>query len=140
MDKDLKKITSFIQEHHVMSLATSAGKEVSVCSLFYAYMPEKLSFVVASSDDTLHIKHINENEKIAGNILLETKTVGRIQGVQFFGVFRPLDDKELKKLYFQIFPYAAVMKPKLWQIDVNYFKMTDNQLGFGKKIIYKTKG
>jgi len=28
------------------------------------------------------------------------------------------------------------MNPKLWQIKVNYFKMTDNKLGFGKKLIW----
>lgn len=41
-----------------MSLATSAGSELSVCNLFYAYDEKKISFVVASSDDTTHIKNI----------------------------------------------------------------------------------
>ena len=138
MDKNLKKIESFIKKHHVMSLATSTSDEIGVCSLFYAYIPKKISFIVASSDDTKHIQHIKHNKKIAGNILLETKTIGKIQGVQFLGIFEPLDDKELKKLYFQAFPHALLMKPKLWQIKVKYLKMTDNQLGFGKKIIWKT--
>ena len=137
MDKNLKKIESFIKKHHVMSLATSTSDEIGVCSLFYAYVSKKISFIVASSDDTKHIHHIKHNKKIAGNILLETKTIGKIQGVQFLGIFEPLDDKELKKLYFQAFPYALLMKPKLWQIKVKYFKMTDNQLGFGKKIIWE---
>jgi uncharacterized protein YhbP (UPF0306 family) len=29
------------------------------------------------------------------------------------------------------------MQPKLWQIKVSYFKLTDNRLGFGKKIIWQ---
>jgi uncharacterized protein YhbP (UPF0306 family) len=29
------------------------------------------------------------------------------------------------------------MNPKLWQIKVEHFKLTDNTLGFGKKIIWK---
>ena len=137
MNCDLDKISSFLDEHHVLSLGTSDGSELSVCSLFYTFSKEKISFIVASSDDTLHINHINQNKNIAGNILLETKSIGKIQGVQFRGEFSILEDSELKKLYFKQFPHAIVMKPKLWQIKVDYFKMTDNRLGFGKKIIWQ---
>jgi hypothetical protein len=137
MSKELEKIRSFLDEHHVMSLATASSDELSVCSLFYAFSLDKLSFVVASSDETIHIKHIKENSNIAGNILLETKTVGKIQGVQFRGIFSQAQDIELQELYFKAFPYAAIMKPKLWQIKVNYFKMTDNRFGFGNKIIWQ---
>ncbi|MCK9491666.1 MAG: pyridoxamine 5'-phosphate oxidase family protein [Sulfurimonas sp.] len=132
---DLEKIESFIDKHHVLSLATSDGDELSVCSLFYVY--EDQCFVVASSDDTTHIKHILKNQKVAGNILLETKEVGKIQGVQFQGSFTMLEDKNLKKLYFKKFPYAIAMRAKLWEIKVSYFKLTDNRLGFGKKIIWQ---
>jgi len=129
------KINVFIEKHHVLSLATFLDGEVSVCSLFYAYSKEKHCFVVASSDETTHIKHINKNENIAGNIVLETKKIIKIQGLQFRGNFLNLEDKELKKLYFKTFPSAKIMNPKLWKIEVNHFKMTDNTLGFGKKII-----
>jgi len=137
MSSDLEKISTFLAKHHVMSLATSVADELSVCSLFYVWDEKKLSFVVASSDDTTHIKHIKQNQNIAGNIVLETKTVGKIQGVQFCGRFLELQDDGLKKLYFKTFPHARVMRPKLWQIKVDYFKMTDNRLGFGRKIIWQ---
>ena len=136
MSSDLNKITSFLQKHHVLSLATSNDNELSVCSLFYTFSKERNSFIVASSDETLHINHIKQNKNIAVNIVLETKLIGKIQGVQFRGEFLLLEDSELKKLYFKAFPHAIVMKPKLWQIKVNYFKMTDNTLGFGKKLIW----
>lgn len=137
MDKTLEKIDAFLDEHHVLSLATFFSDEISVCSLFYAYDKNSNSFVVASDDKTLHISHIAQNPKIAGNIVLETKSVGKIQGVQFKGEFFELKDATLKKLYFKKFPYALAMNPKLWQIDVHYFKMTDNRLGFGKKLIWE---
>ena len=137
MDSDLEKIALFLDEHHVMSLATTDFKDLSVCSLFYAYSRDKNTFVVASSDDTTHIEHIKKSAAVSGNILLETKAVGKIQGVQFRARFSPLKDTELKKLYFKNFPYALALSPKLWQIKVNYFKMTDNRLGFGKKIIWQ---
>jgi len=133
---ELEKIDSFLAKHHVLSLATSSGGELSACNLFYAFDVEKLSFVVASSDDTTHIQNIFKNPSIAGTVVLETKIVGKIQGVQFRGEFSLLEDKDLEKLYFSSFPYALVIKPKLWKIKINYFKMTDNTLGFGKKIIW----
>ena len=137
MNENLVKITKFIAKHHVLTLATTDKNELSACSLFYAYCEKSISFIVASSDDTTHISHINKNHNIAGNILLETTTIGKIQGVQFLGEFLPLKNDELKKLYFKQFPHAKLMRPKLWQIKVNYFKMTDNTLGFGKKIIWQ---
>jgi len=137
MNKDLQKITSFLKQHHVMSLATCAEDMLSVCSLFYAYDETTVSFVVASNEETTHIQHIKQNQNIAGNILLETKTVGKIQGVQFFGEFIKPESEKLKEIYFKAFAHAKIMKPKLWQIKVNYFKMTDNRFGFGKKIIWE---
>ncbi|MGE4420360.1 MAG: pyridoxamine 5'-phosphate oxidase family protein [Sulfurimonas sp.] len=134
---DLKKIALFLAKHHVLSLATSDTLELSACNLFYAFDETKLSFVVASSDDTTHIKNIFKNQKVAGTVVLETKIIGRIEGVQFRGEFLELHDEDLKRLYFKTFPYALAMNPKLWQIKVDYFKLTDNTLGFGKKIIWQ---
>jgi len=134
---DIEKIVLFLEEHHVLSLASSADDELSVCSLFYTFSLEKLSFIVASNEETTHIEHIKENSTIAGNIFLETKVIGKIQGVQFRGEFVKLQDSELEELYFKEFAHARVMKPALWQIKVKYFKMTDNTFGFGKKIIWQ---
>lgn len=137
MTKNLQKIQEFLAEHHVLNLATCRDNELSTCSLFYAYDTSTNSFVVASSEDTLHVEHAKQNKYIAGTIVLETKTVGKIQGVQYRGEFTELQDKKLKQLYFKTFPYALVMNPTLWQIKVTYFKMTDNKLGFGKKLIWQ---
>jgi uncharacterized protein YhbP (UPF0306 family) len=133
----LDKIALFLQKHHVMTLATSDKELLSACNLFYAYDGDSISFVVASSDDTTHIRQIMQNPKVAGAVVLETKTVAKIEGVQFRGEFLPLDDDILKKLYFKNFPYALAMNPKLWQIRVDFFKLTNNTLGFGKKLIWQ---
>ncbi|WP_304544247.1 pyridoxamine 5'-phosphate oxidase family protein [Sulfurimonas microaerophilic] len=136
MTQDLEKIEAFIEQHHVMTLATCGHESVSACSLFYAYDKAKRVFVVASSDDTLHIEQIRQNNKVAGNILLETKEVGKIQGLQFRGMFKANSSKEFSRLYFKQFPYALALNPKLWNIEVDFFKLTDNRLGFGKKVIW----
>ncbi|WP_297434225.1 pyridoxamine 5'-phosphate oxidase family protein [Sulfurimonas sp.] len=137
MGNDLEKITAFIEQHHVLSLATSLDNLPSVCSAFYIYDAQSHSFVIASSEETLHIKQVKVNKNVAGNILLETKEIGKIQGLQFFAKMQALEDERLKKSYFKRFPYALALLPKLWQIEVSRFKLTDNRLGFGKKIIYE---
>jgi len=136
MSDDLKKIASFIEQHHVMSLATQSKGEISVCSLFYVYHKALQIFIIASNEETTHIAHIKQNQQVAGNILLETKKVGEIKGLQFRGEFRELFDAKKKLLYFKAFPYAFAMSPKLWQIEVNDFKLTDNALGFGNKLTW----
>ncbi len=137
MQNNLLKIDTFLQKHHVLSLSTTDGLDISACNLFYVFDATCNSFVVASSDETTHVKNILQSPKVAGTIVLETKIVGKIKGVQFRGLFLPLEEDSIKKLYFKHFPYALAMNPKLWQIKINYFKLTDNRLGFGKKIIWK---
>jgi len=136
MDENLQKITTFIEQHHVLSLATFSGVQLSVCSLFYAYSKEHNCFVVASSQETQHIQDIQFHKQIAANIFLETKEIGKIKGLQIKGNFLALEESELKHLYFKRFPYALAMNPQLWKIEVEYFKFTDNRLGFGKKLIW----
>ncbi len=137
MDENLKKVISFLEKHHVLSLATYGEDGLSVCNLFYVFDEQTVSFVIASSDKTLHVQNILKDNSIAGSVVLETKEIGKIQGLQFKGSFESLKDKNLKKLYFKNFPYALALNPTLWQIKVEYFKLTDNRLGFGKKIIWQ---
>lgn len=128
----IEKIERFIGEHHLLSLATT-GERLWCCSMFYAYDPQSVSFIVASDETTEHIKNVAQNIHIAGTVALETKTVGKIQGIQFYGVMETCPE-DLKNLYFKAFPYAIVMNPTLWSIRLDEIKMTDNTLGFGKKV------
>lgn len=132
-----RKIDSFIKKHHLLSLATT-GERLWCCSMFYAYDSESVSFIVASDETTEHMKNVAQNSHIAGTVALETKTVGKIQGIQFSGVMEHCSDG-LKRLYFEVFPYARLMNPTLWTIRLDEVKMTDNTLGFGKKISWKRK-
>lgn len=137
MEANLTKINNFLQKHHLLSLATNSGEGLSVCSLFYVFDKESRSFVVASSLETRHIADVLEQPLVAGSVALETKIVGKIEGVQFRGRMCEVEDERLKMLYMKKFPYAAVMNPKLWSIEVSFFKLTDNKLGFGTKIIWQ---
>jgi uncharacterized protein YhbP (UPF0306 family) len=47
---------------------------------------------------------------------------------------------KLKKAYLKRFPYAIFANTNLWILKINYLKMTDNRLGFGKKLIWQKTG
>lgn len=131
----IEKIEAFISRHHLLSLATM-GERLWCCSMFYAYDSQSISFIVASDETTEHMNNVLQNPHIAGTVALETKTVGKIQGIQFSGVMSKAEKKGYD-LYFKAFPYARIMNPILWRIRLDEIKMTDNTLGFGKKATWK---
>ncbi len=142
MESINKRIIDFINEHHVLTLATSNNNLPYCANCFYAYDNEKNKLIFTSDDNTKHISDIKNNNIIAGSIVLETKTVGKIQGIQFNGIIsKPQDDykKTANKLYLKRFPYAILKNTKLWIVDLTFIKMTDNRLGFGKKLIWNKK-
>jgi len=143
MDGPEKRIVKFIEKHHVLTLATSVNNQPWCANCFYAYLKERNAFVFTSDTDTKHIQDALQNSFVAGSVVLETTAVGKIRGIQFNGIlFKP--DKELlkkvKKAYMKRFPFAQLMKTTLWVLDLGYIKMTDNRLGFGKKVIWKEEG
>jgi uncharacterized protein YhbP (UPF0306 family) len=136
MPKTLEKIELFLSKHHLLSLATAADNRPQSASLFYAYDAGKVAFVVASEIKTEHIQNVLVNERVSGTVALETSEVGKIEGIQFKGRMQKLTCKE-GALYFERFPYARVMNPELWRIELEQIKLTDNRLGFGKKLYWQ---
>lgn len=132
MDEKIKK---FIAKHHLLSLATF-GESLWCCSAFYAFDADAAVFILASEEQTVHIQNSKLNTRVAGTIAHETKVVGKIQGIQFVGTISTVEDKREKALYLKRFPYALAMNPMLWKIELETIKMTDNTLGFGKKLIW----
>ena len=134
-----KRITSFIHKHHIFALATVADGKPWTATCFYTYLQEQNLFIFTSGHETLHAKQMLENPQVAGNIALETKIIGKIQGLQFSGQVRELQGKELqmgKLAYIKRFPVAAVMETVLWGLAPEMFKFTDNKLGFGRKLYW----
>jgi len=137
MHKNLEKITAFIQEHHLLSLATVYESRPQCCNLFYAYIEDENCFIVASDVETEHAANVLKNPNIAFTIALETAVIGKIQGLQVKGTMQIADDLKAKQYYFKAFAYAKLMKPTLWRICAQQMKLTDNRLGFGKKLLWK---
>lgn len=134
------RIVKFIRRHHVMTLATLSADCVPYCAnLFYAYVPEENFFVFTSDDKTRHYGEMLANGLIAAAIVLETKVVGNVQGLQLQGRAELACDEVLrvaKGAYLKKFPYAAVVDLTLWIVRPTYMKFSDNRLGFGKKLLW----
>lgn len=137
-----ERIVKFIHEHHIFTLATSSNNKPYTCTCFYVYIDELNMIVFTSDMTTKHIMDIQEQPFVSGAVALETSVIGKIRGIQFTGEIKKLSAKELslaKKTYLTKFPVAILMKTTLWGIIPDFIKMTDNRLGFGKKLIWKVE-
>ena len=135
-----KRIQKFIQEHHILTIATSNNNNPYCATCFYIFLEDLNMFVFTSDENTKHINDIKKQKSVAGAIALETKIIGKIRGIQFTGIIKKLkgeEQKTAKRAYLKAFPYAILMQTHLWGVEVDFIKMTDNRLGFGKKIIWK---
>ena len=134
-------IVKFIRKHHILTLANSMDKMPYCATCFYAYNPTENLFIITSDKETRHGKEAMQQTAVAGAIALETRIIGKIQGIQLTGELEELSGESLKtyrKEYLKRFPYAApfLKDTPFWIIRPNFLKLTDNNLGFGKKLIW----
>lgn len=138
-----ERIAGFIMSHHVMTVATVSGGEPWCANLFYSYMREENLFVFTSDHGTRHGKEMAGGGLVAASIVLETRSVGKVQGLQLQGSAVPAGGDMLKKArasYLKRFPYAAVAELNLHVLRPSMFKLTDNRLGFGRKLYWFADG
>jgi uncharacterized protein YhbP (UPF0306 family) len=134
-----QRIIDFIKRHHVLTLATVSSEGEPYCAAcFYAYDKERNRIIFTSDDATRHAQQMLQNSKVAIGITLETRIVGKVQGAQICGTAKRGDDKD-KALYIKRFPYAAVAPLNIWTVEPSFIKLTDNTLGFGKKLIWNNQ-
>jgi uncharacterized protein YhbP (UPF0306 family) len=140
MNDPEKRIMDFIKKHHVLTLATVENNKPYCANCFYSYMESDNAFVFTSDLDTKHIQQALKQNEVAGSVVLETSIVGKIQGIQFTGKLIKAETellKSAKSSYLKRFPFAALMETTLWVLYIDFIKLTDNRLGFGKKLIWK---
>ena len=140
MNLPKKQIINFIKKHHVLTLATSVDNKPYCANCFYVYLENRNAFIFTSDIETKHIQDVLQNYYVAGSVVLETNVIGKIQGIQFNGLLHEPKDQllvEAKKSYLKRFPIAQLMQTTLWVLDLTFIKLTDNRLGFGKKLIWE---
>ena len=134
-----QQIVKFIKKHHVLTLATVDGKGLPyVANCFYAYDAKRNRFIFTSDNTTLHATHMAQKSNVALSIVLETRVVGRVQGIQIRGIAEQGNEED-RAAYVKRFPYTALAPLNLWSVTPTMMKLTDNTLGFGKKLIWQSE-
>ena len=132
-----ERIVKFLKKMHLASVcAIDDEGQPYAFSAFYAFDEVKFSLLLASSEKTSHIKFLKNSKLVAGTVALDTKIVGKIEGVQFRALAAPATAQQ-SKIYFARFPYALAMNPSLYALSLSWVKFTHNALGFGKKLIWQ---
>lgn len=133
------RIIKFFRKHHALTIATSNDNEPWCASCFYVYLEDENAIVFTSDLKTRHGQEFLKNPEVAGNILLETMIIGMIRGIQFRGtISEPQGEmaSKARSAYLKRFPVAMLMDTHLWVVSLTHIKMTDNRLGFGKKLVW----
>ena len=135
-----EKIIRFFRKHHVLTVATSVNDEPWCANCFYVYLEGQNSLVFTTDPETRHGKEFLKNKSVAGSVVLETPIIGKIRGIQYQGLVSEPDgelSETARKAYLKRFPVAMLMETHLWIVELTLIKMTDNRLGFGKKLIWE---
>ena len=135
-----QQIIHFLNEHHLLTLATSKNNKPYCCNLFYVYDELNNQLIFSTEAKTKHAQDFIINTNVAGSVALDTKEVSKIQGVQLLGTIQELKGECLKiakEQYIKAFSYTSNMDLHLWVMSLNFIKMTQNKLGFGKKLIWE---
>lgn len=139
MEQPDDRIIKFIKKHHLLSLSMTLNDISWSCSCFYVYLGKKVQFLITSDEDTKHIGFVKKNPNVSGTIATETIIVGKIRGIQFAGNIEKIEKHDYvkyKMIYLKKFPFAVLKNTDLWLINPDILKMTDNRLGFGKKLYW----
>ena len=132
-----ERIVKFLKKMHLASVcAIDDDGQPYAFSAFYAFDEISFSLLLASSHESSHVKFLKNSKLVAGTVTLDTKIVGKIEGVQFQGVMSEASESG-REIYFKRFFYAKAMDPKIWSISLEKVKFTSNTLGFGKKIFWQ---
>ena len=126
-----EKIATFLKANHLLHLCVVYEGAAYGASCFYLYDDGFLLF--ASNQSTNHMRGILSDPRVAGTIACCEQEIAKLRGVQFRGVVRKAT-KEQKKRYYRKYPLALSIGEPVWAIELEWIKMTDNRLGFGKKI------
>lgn len=130
-------ITHFIGKQHVLTLCAGNGLDMWCANCFYVFDAEQMALWLMTETHTRHGELMLQNARVAGTIAPKPKTIALIRGVQYRAeaVMLSGDEEALARArYCKRFPIAKVMKAPVWQLNLQEVKMTDNTLGFGKKL------
>lgn len=137
-DKDLKSISDFITQNHVISFCCCSDDDIWAANSFYIYDKDNVCFYFMSDPETRHGQLAINNDKVAGTINEQPSNILSIKGLQYRGIISLVNDDTEKSqaydAYTHQFPIAKIKSLPIWKIQIEEMKFTNNSLGFGKKL------
>lgn len=136
------RIVQFIKDHKVMTMATCADDQPYCSVLFYSFDEKQEVLYYLSKLSSRHAKELQANHRVSGSIIRGENNIVKLQGIQFIGTCDLVDQKfigEAKRHFLSEHPYAVFGTDVIWCLRLEWIKMTDNTIGFGKKIIWERK-
>ncbi len=137
---ELAHCLNYLAGQHVLTLCARNGDEFWAANCFYALDSENISFWLMTEPSTLHGRLMVASPSVVGTVSAQTELVAELQGIQFQGVIALAEGDTGQRgleAYQQRFPIAKKKSAPLWQLQINQLKMTDNQLGFGTKLLWQ---
>jgi uncharacterized protein YhbP (UPF0306 family) len=136
-----EKIINFISKQTCANVCCVDEKGHPYCyTCFYSFESEEMLLHYKSSNETHHSVLLLRNPNVAGTILPDAFSILQIKGIQFEGMILPFDHSHTKNAishFHKKHPIALAMPGEIWTIKLNSVKLTDNTLGFGKKLIWQ---
>ncbi len=126
-----------------MTLGTASEAGAYCAPVFYVWEQSRGIFIIKSSRSSRHFREAVASPFVAGSILPDIMEISRIYGLQFTGSCSDMEGLpefgELENLYHRTYPEGRSIEGNFLIVNPSYFKLTDNRLGFGAKIIWKEK-
>lgn len=133
-----ERINAYLEKHDCANVCCVDEQNYPYCfSCFYAYNGDEKLLYYKSSLHTQHAAIIIKNPNVAGTVLPGKLNWHQVKGLQFEGPVLPKGHpltNNAAAIYYGKNPAALAMPGEIWAIRLNKVKLTDNSLGFGKKI------
>ncbi|MCD8546945.1 MAG: hypothetical protein LRY38_00510 [Aeromonadaceae bacterium] len=130
-------LADFLQQHHVLSLATQDEDGLWAASCFYAVDLTLGDLLLLTSPATRHGAAMGHSPQVAGSISGQPDSLIDIIGVQFTALATCLEGppaRAARALYCQRHPLARLARHPIWRLRLQHLKLTCNRHVFGHKI------
>lgn len=138
--ESLTAISRYLKKQHVLSLCAGSAQELWCANCFYVFDQQRVALWIMTEPDSQHGELMQQQSQVAGTINGQPKSVLLIKGVQYCGQISRLSGEPeviARAAYCRRFPVAKKVSAPLWEIRLDKLKMTDNALGFGKKLLWQ---
>ncbi len=142
-----ERIARFLDENHVMSLATAGPLGPHAASLFYAR--DRLGLLWVSDPNSRHSRDLEADARVSATVAPDTADYALIRGAQIHGAAHRVTDLDERGRFLALLVqrYSFLARPKdapakmaaafdsaaVYRLEPARVVLIDNSLGFGHK-------